>query len=49
MACCAPIGAQIKLLKRKELENSACPCYEIIWRHVDRLLLHSHVSKEEGI
>jgi CRP-like cAMP-binding protein len=40
---------QIELLKRKELENRACSCYEIIRRHVDRLVPHSHVSKEEGI
>jgi hypothetical protein len=31
----------IKLLKRKELKKRACPCYEIVRRHVDRLLLDS--------
>jgi CRP-like cAMP-binding protein len=29
---------QIKLLKRAELKKNACPCYEIIRRHVDRLI-----------
>jgi CRP-like cAMP-binding protein len=28
----------IKLLNRKELETRACPCYEIVRRHIDRLL-----------
>jgi CRP-like cAMP-binding protein len=28
----------IKLLKREELEKNACVCYEIIRRHVDRLI-----------
>jgi CRP-like cAMP-binding protein len=29
---------QIKLLKRAALEKNACPCYEIIRRHIDRLI-----------
>jgi CRP-like cAMP-binding protein len=29
---------QIQLLKRKELEKNACVCYQIIRRHVDRLI-----------
>jgi CRP-like cAMP-binding protein len=28
----------VKLLKRAELEKNACACYEIVRRHVDRLL-----------
>ena len=29
---------QIRLLKRAELEKNACACYEIMRRHVDRLI-----------
>jgi CRP-like cAMP-binding protein len=29
---------QIQLLKRAELEKNACVCYEIIRRHIDRLI-----------
>jgi CRP-like cAMP-binding protein len=39
----------IKLLKRKELEKRACPCYEIIRRHIDRLLPYSPPSNEESV
>jgi CRP-like cAMP-binding protein len=33
---------QITLLKREELKKKACPCYEILQRHIDRLVPHSH-------
>jgi CRP-like cAMP-binding protein len=29
---------QIQLLKRRDLEKNACACYEVIRRHVDRLI-----------
>jgi Mn-dependent DtxR family transcriptional regulator len=28
---------QIMLLRRGELKKKACPCYEIVRRHIDRL------------
>jgi CRP-like cAMP-binding protein len=40
---------QIRLFKREELEKRACPCYEIVRRHVDRLVPHSHPSKRERV
>jgi CRP-like cAMP-binding protein len=33
---------QITLLKREALKKKACPCYEILRRHVDRLAAPSH-------
>jgi hypothetical protein len=29
---------QIMLLRREELKKKACPCYEIVRRHIDRLV-----------
>jgi CRP-like cAMP-binding protein len=37
---------QIKLIKREGLEKKACVCYEIIRRHIDRLVPH-HPGKKE--
>jgi Mn-dependent DtxR family transcriptional regulator len=33
---------QITLLKREELKKKACPCYDILQRHIDRLVPRSH-------
>jgi DNA-binding transcriptional regulator YhcF (GntR family) len=39
---------QIKLIKREGLENKACVCYEIVRRHIDRLIPHHPRKKERG-
>jgi CRP-like cAMP-binding protein len=33
---------RITLLKREQLKKKACSCYEIVRRHIDRLVPHSH-------
>jgi hypothetical protein len=33
---------QIMLLRRGELKKKACPCYEIVRRHIDRLVPYSN-------
>jgi CRP-like cAMP-binding protein len=37
---------QIKLLKRRELKKRTCECYEIVQRHVDRLVPPTVESKK---
>jgi CRP-like cAMP-binding protein len=37
---------QIKLLKREELTKKTCECYEIVRRHIDRLVPHLQASKK---
>ena len=37
---------QISLLKRDELRNRACPCYEIVRKHIDRLIPPADATKQ---
>jgi DNA-binding transcriptional regulator YhcF (GntR family) len=40
---------QITLLKREDLKKKACPCYEIVRKHIDRLVPPHAPQKTEKV